>query len=127
MTKKTTSERRLFSRIHFSVTGYLSFADKEYAVDVLDLSLKGALVRLKEDETLALGQDCQLRVHLGESEDVIYMNANIARADTAPPRLIGLACTDIDLDSITHLRRLVELNLGDSSLLHRELEHLVGV
>ena len=30
----------------------------------------------------------------------------------------------IDLESISHLRRLVELNLGDSSLLERELAAL---
>lgn len=34
---------------------------------------------------------------------------------------IGLDCKGIDLDSITHLRRLVELNLGDANLLKREL------
>ena len=32
----------------------------------------------------------------------------------------------IDLDSITHLRRLVELNLGDEKLLERELSHLAA-
>ena len=33
----------------------------------------------------------------------------------------GLACREIDLDSVTHLRRLVALNLGDAALLEREL------
>ena len=41
-------------------------------------------------------------------------------------RLAGLVCTSIDLDSITHLRRLVELNLGDPDLLDRELSALIG-
>jgi len=35
--------------------------------------------------------------------------------------LLGLSCREIDLDSITHLRRLVALNLGDEALLDREL------
>jgi hypothetical protein len=39
---------------------------------------------------------------------------------------IGLACRNIDLDSVTHLRRLVELNLGDVALLERELSALVA-
>lgn len=120
-----TSERRLFARINFSVAGYLSFLDREYAVEVLDLSLKGALVRLKENEPLKIGQDCQLEVKLDE-ESLIFMNAHVVRLDDGPSRLIGLSCVDIDLDSITHLRRLVEFNLGDPQLLHRELEHLVG-
>jgi hypothetical protein len=32
----------------------------------------------------------------------------------------GLVCRDIDLESVTHLRRLVELNLGDEALAERE-------
>jgi hypothetical protein len=38
----------------------------------------------------------------------------------------GLLCLDIDIDSVTHLRRLVELNLGDSDLLERELSALIS-
>ena len=37
---------------------------------------------------------------------------------------LGLKCKDIDVDSITHLRRLIELNLGDPDLLERELSAL---
>jgi hypothetical protein len=37
----------------------------------------------------------------------------------------GFRCEHIDLDSISRLRRLVELNLGDSESLHRELTELM--
>jgi hypothetical protein len=37
---------------------------------------------------------------------------------------IGFRCEHIDLDSITHLRRLVELNVGDTDILYRELSAL---
>lgn len=40
--------------------------------------------------------------------------------------LLGFECQHIDLDSISHLRRLVELNLGDEELLERELALLVS-
>jgi hypothetical protein len=36
-----------------------------------------------------------------------------------------LRCDSIDLDSITHLRRLVELNAGDPRELDRELAILI--
>ena len=36
----------------------------------------------------------------------------------------GLACREIDLDSVTHLRRLVALNLGDETLAEREFAQL---
>jgi len=37
---------------------------------------------------------------------------------------VGLRRTHIDIESVTHLRRLVELNLGDPALLERELHEL---
>ena len=40
--------------------------------------------------------------------------------------LAGLHCLAIDIDSVTHLRRLVELNLGDPALLEREVSALVA-
>ena len=40
---------------------------------------------------------------------------------------LGLACQHIDVESISHLRRLLELNLGDASLLDRELERLFAL
>jgi len=50
------------------------------------------------------------------------MTASVAHID---PTRIGFICEHIDLDSITHLKRLVELNLGDEELLHRELSSLI--
>ena len=55
-------------------------------------------------------------------EAVIRMEGEIAHRDGTQ---VGMRCTGIDLDSIAHLRRLVELNLGDEELLHRELSALV--
>jgi hypothetical protein len=40
---------------------------------------------------------------------------------------LGLRCTEIDLESITNLRRLVELNLGDEAALHREMSAMLLV
>jgi hypothetical protein len=41
-------------------------------------------------------------------------------------RLAGLVCHGLDIDSATHLRRLVELNLGRPDLLERELSALLA-
>lgn len=40
---------------------------------------------------------------------------------------LGFVCREIDLDSISHLRRLIELNLGDQAELERELGALLEV
>lgn len=88
---------------------------------MLDLSLKGALVELPEHFAAALAQEFDLFLGLSD-DDSIVMHVEIAyRAD----RRAGLRCTRIDLDSITHLRRLVELNSGDPGALERELAELL--
>jgi len=38
---------------------------------------------------------------------------------------IGIHCESIDIDSMTHLRKLVEYNLGDSDLAGRDFDALV--
>ena len=40
---------------------------------------------------------------------------------------LGLVCRSIDLDSVTHLRRLLELQLGDPTLLERDLAALFSL
>jgi hypothetical protein len=124
-----TSNRRHFSRIHFNTPGRLSFGEGTFNVEVRDLSLKGALVKLPPFHALQVGQSCDLSADLGGASDsgetvgegIIHMVARVAHVREQE---VGLRCVEIDLDSITHLRRLVELNLGDESLLHRELEYL---
>ena len=38
---------------------------------------------------------------------------------------LGFHITKLDIDSMTELRRLVELNTGDDEILHRELEQMI--
>ena len=51
----------------------------------------------------------------------IRMDVTVAHVED---QHIGFRCEHIDLDSITHLRRLVELNVGDIDILNRELSAL---
>jgi hypothetical protein len=41
-------------------------------------------------------------------------------------RHAGVLCRSIDLESITHLRRLIEVNLGDPAASDRELKALIA-
>ena len=91
---------------------------------MLDLSLKGALVTLPENATVPAGMPCQLTVPLAETGDHISMTAGVAHVDG---NHAGLLCRSIDLDSVTHLRRLIELQLGDPALLERDLAELIQV
>lgn len=117
------TQRRHFSRIRFQGGASLSVGDRETPCEVADLSLKGALLKLTGSERPAVGENCLLEVALDEAGTVIRMYGSVAHADGIR---IGLVCREIDLDSITHLRRLLELNLGDAELLNREFAALIA-
>ncbi|WP_324128490.1 PilZ domain-containing protein [Aromatoleum sp.] len=116
-------QRRKYSRIQFHSGATLSIDDSETACEVCDLSLKGALLRVAPPVGLTTGKRCLLEVALDEAGTSIRMEGEVVHAEGDR---VGLLCREIDLDSITHLRRLLELNLGDPELLHREFSALLS-
>lgn len=118
-----TPERRRFSRILFNASAQLVLPSGELEVDVLDLSLKGAMVRPQTPAYVQMGTQGLLKIRLDDVASNIRMEITIVHHQGD---LYGLACREIDLDSMTHLRRLIELNLGDEDLLNREIQTLTA-
>ncbi len=118
-----TEQRRHYSRICFASAAQLLLAERPCDVLVLDLSLRGALVQLPAQAELGLGAAAELRVYLDDAGTEIRMQTTVAHRQG---RRAGLNCQSIDVDSVTHLRRLVELNAGDPDLLQRELSALLS-
>jgi hypothetical protein len=114
--------RRQFWRAHFQSPVRLVAHGRAAAADLHDISLKGALVEAPEGWEGRPGDPCQLRLGLA-GDAAIHMDTTVAHV---AGRRVGLRCERIDLDSITHLRRLVTLNAGDPALLDRELAALLG-
>ena len=116
-------ERRHYIRVTFDAPAQLTTASNTYSAHVHDLSLKGALVALAPGVILPPGTLCQLTVPLTSTSDHIAMSAEAAHIEG---HFVGLLCRSIDLDSVTHLRRLIELQLGSPSLLERDLAELMA-
>ena len=114
-------DHRAFWRAPFHAVVKLTDATGTWAGELLDISLKGALLEMTSDWPGVLGAKCQLRLDLGEGV-AITMRATVAHLEGTR---MGLCCDNLELDSITHLRRLVELNAGDPNLLERELPALL--
>ena len=68
-----------------------------------------------------VGDACLLRLELA-SDAAITMETTVAHVEG---RHVGLHCERLDLDSMTHLRQLVEHNADDPALLERDLATLV--
>jgi len=119
-----TDNRRQFTRISFQSPGRLFLADGEHPVEILDISLKGALIHPMQAMFVNIGSNGVLHVTLDDGETDIRTGVTVVHHQG---NTYGLASHEIDLDSATHLRRLVELNLGDESLLEREISLLSQV
>ncbi|MGD2118265.1 MAG: PilZ domain-containing protein [Chromatiales bacterium] len=121
MNDSTQDNRRNFHRVFFEAPVTLSCEEHSIESQLVDISLNGALIRLVDQWTPQIGKQVDIDIDLDDEETHIRMQCSISHING---NLVGLKREHIDMDSITHLRRLVELNLGDSELLHRELEHL---
>ena len=114
-------ERRLFSRILFNAECTLHQNDLEWSTQLLDISLRGVLVHKPDHFSLDIKEPCEATIQLSGSDSHIVMSLNFSHEDNTT---LGFRCKFIDIDSMTHLKRLVELNLGSEEMLLRELELL---
>lgn len=116
-----SNERRRFWRANFHSGAKLLTDAEEYVVQIEDLSLKGALVSLPEGATIKPDERCRLQVQLA-ADAVIMLWGRVAHIKD---RQVGIKGESMDLDSVTHLRRLIELNVGDPVLLEEEISFLL--
>ncbi|MGH1370759.1 MAG: PilZ domain-containing protein [Cellvibrionaceae bacterium] len=117
-----TENRRRFSRIAFTAQTEICQGEKRWPCELLDLSLKGLLVSPPPQAQIDPHTPCTIIVTLAD-EAQITMQASLARDDA---QHLGFSCEEIDVDSISHLRRLVELNIGDPEASNRELFELIA-
>ena len=115
------ADRRRFKRIAFDARTELSQGEFIWPVKLIDLSLKGLLI--EKPEPWLGNREWHFLVDVHLNEDVaIKMDVQLTHDDHGQ---LGFVCRHISLESIERLRRLVELNLGDSQELERELGALI--
>lgn len=112
--------RRQFTRILFSIKAELEVEENCYPVSIQDISLNGALATY-EDSTEALKHKLGVLTFKLNDSDEITMHIAVVHTQKNE---MGLRVNAIDIDSISLLRRMVELNLGDDEQLHKELSQL---
>ncbi len=116
-------ERRRFSRVSVERPAIFTVGDATCLAEVVDVSLQGALLTVPPGFAAEPGARCTLVIRLDGADATIQLDGEVVHRAGARA---GLRCTSVDLESIGHLRRMVELNLGDDELLHRELAALIG-
>jgi len=116
-----TQERRRFSRIDFDARVEIAQDDKNWQAQLLDISLKGLLLAKMGPYQLQPTTPILVKIILSDQTS-IAMSAQVVHQTLEQ---LHLACITIDIDSISHLRRLIELNIGDANAAERELSELL--
>lgn len=124
MTHTPIQGLRRYARIPFDAPVQLQLRGTTIDVQLVDIALKGALVQTDAVEAFVLHEKCRLVLPLADDGDGLVMAGRIVHLKN---RHIGIECQDIDVTSLTRLRRLIELNTGDTALMDRELSHLFAV
>lgn len=117
-------ERRHFKRIMYQAPATLSQADGQWQTDVRDLSLQGILLTRPDEWHPSEDDNYTIRFCLHECDIELTMETRLVENCED---YLRMQIHHIDLDSASHLKRLVELNVGTDELLHRELEHLTDL
>lgn len=114
--------RRQFSRVEFKSEVFIIYDDLRVPAQLTDISLKGALISPMEELPMQKDEICQFELNLSESNIVLSIESTLVYKHEEN---YGLKFSNIDLDSMMHLRRLVELNVGDPDQVQKELFFLV--
>ncbi len=115
------TERRRFKRIDFDAPTELVQGEQRWPVELVDISLKGLLIESPEKWLADPEQAFEVRIHLDE-DAVVQMQVELRHIEGTQ---LGFICSHIDLSSMEHLCRLIELNLADRTELEREFRQLI--
>jgi len=116
----TGKERRQYHRIPFIADVVMRHKDQQWSCGLEDISLKGMLVAPPVNIQPVMDDTYEIELVLGEGA-TISMQAHISHTSDTH---WGMQWGIIDLEGLTHLRRLLELNMDDPQQMHREMAEL---
>ncbi len=114
-------ERRKFSRIIYKTPATITQNNVIWHTYLLDLSLKGAL--LATPKKWKQGNNKKFVVHFQLNKSEIYIEL-VLKLKQENLEHLRFEIDQIDINSASHLKRLIELNLGNEAVLQRELREL---
>jgi hypothetical protein len=124
MAEQKGPRQRRFTRIPFHVPAQLEIQGEKLPCSLVNVSLKGALVELTSGTPPSAGSTCAVTIDLDPGGGArIRMDGDVAHQRG---RHVGIRCDELDLESVQHLRRILEFNVGDESVVLRELGELVA-
>jgi hypothetical protein len=123
----TSGEKRRFSRVDFVDAVQVTSDDVEgnhhasWEAQCIDISMQGMLLEVPDNFPLEIGLPFEVELILSE-DVVIEMPCTLVHIEG---QQAGFRAEMMSLDSLTSLRRLLELNLADNLEVERELSALI--
>jgi len=124
---ENTQNNRRFKRINFVDAVQVISEDLEGAeaasweAQCIDISMLGMLLEVPEGFPLIIGTPFEVQLILAE-DVMIEMPCTLVHVEG---KHAGFRAEMMSIDSLTNLRRLLELNLADNSEVERELHELI--
>lgn len=114
-------QKRRFTRVKFIADSKIEVNGQAFHGEILDIALKGALLRFNENLSLNVGDHCQVHIFLANSDVELHFEAEVAHAREQE---IGAKFMHEDLETLMHLRNLISYNVGDADKVTDELSFL---
>ena len=86
---------------------------------MLDLSLRGTLLNLDPASAVVVGASYPIIIHLPSSDITIRADAEMVHKNG---NYTGFKFQSLDVESMTHLRSILDLNIGNHDKLDHEKE-----
>jgi len=115
-------EKRRFSRIRFEEKCVVEYDDHFVEGSLVNVSLKGALIEFDGEITCRPGDGCRLSFNLGNPDFYLEFMVEVVHCSD---NLAGIEFVDTDLNTMIHLRNLLEARTGNPLLVKKELDFLV--
>jgi len=111
-----SEDRRTFRRVTFEAHSQLDSGGDSYSCELLDISLRGALLRCENE--IPISETAQLRIYLPSTEITLTFDVELVHSKDS---YYGYRFLGSDIESISHLRRLLELNSKDNEGIEGEI------
>jgi len=122
----TGRERRKTTRVRYDYPVEV-FLQKGISLqgEIKDLSLKGAYITGVDLNLIETGEVFRFKIMLKRSKPALGVNvsARVVRKDSC--KGIGISFSGMDIESLTNLRRLVEINCGEEEKIVKELRQFI--
>jgi hypothetical protein len=114
------TEQRNYRRIPFQTEAEIHLPDSTYKCELVDLALQGALFKSIQDLPVEIGNHCHLTIVLPASDLTMEFTGELIHQRG---HFYGFIFVSEDAVTMGHLRRLLELNIGNGDQVDREFLH----